>query len=174
MKKFFTSMFFLFGAFCAYAQFQLENTTCIILIDGKLPRHISGFVEYNNEFNQKDTAIFYYFVGTIRFKTTDLEKFRSLPDTTSIIIHINFLEYRKNCSNIRHHYYRSFPLTGLLNDYYIVISITNFNIKKGTYYFDYEVSDGAYFFKTPRQEGYSKRCKIFHNTMPCLPKKSRR
>ena len=178
MKKFFLSLVFLFWVFYSFAQY--ENINCIIFVDGKLTRHLSGFVEYNNKFNQKDTAVFYCDIGRIRFETTDFKKLQSLSDTaiiftdtTSIIIHLNFTElHQKKCTRKVYYYSASIPWIMLFYDKNspIIFSITNFDKRKGTYYFDWMVSNMAKRW----QEGYNKRCRIFHNTMPCLPKKSRR
>jgi hypothetical protein len=178
MKKIFIFIFififFLFGVFFSFAQSEIRN--CIILIDGKLPYNdgrTSGFVEYNSEFNQKDTVAFFCYLPTIRFESTDFEKLRSIPDTTIITIHVKFQEYQK-CTRKRYHYTSSFPLRGLLNDRCIVFSITNFNKKKGTYYFDYEAfGDGGCLLRKPWQKGYNKKIEIFHDTRPCKPKKKR-
>lgn len=178
MKKIVISIFFLFLVSCSFA--QSEHINCIIFVDGKLPKPgtIKGFIEYNNEFNQKDTAIFYYYIPTIEFKATDFEKLQAIPhtidinntDTTGITIHIKFQEYKKNYGYIWYHYSSRFPLTGLLNNAYIIFSITNFDKKKGTYYFDYNTST----FQKCWQEGYNKRCKIFHDSSPYKPKKNKR
>jgi hypothetical protein len=176
MKKFFTFLFFLFLTFYSFAQFQLENINCIILIDGKLPSHLSGFVEYNNEFNQKDTAIFYYNIGLIRFKSTDFEKLRLLSDTaivytdtTSVIIHLSFSEWQKKYGRKTYHYSSSVPWIMLFYDRNssIILSITNFDKKKGTYYFDWMVSNMAKRW----QVGYNKKRQIIHDSNPYRPVK---
>ena len=168
MKKIITSMFFIFVAFCSFAQFELKEINCIILIDGKLPSNngrLSGFIEYNNEFNLKDTVVFYYYVGRIGVKTTDIVKLLSLPDTTTITIHIHFVEYIKKCTRRKYHYCSPFPLKGLFSDTYVVFSITNFNKKKCTYYFDYD----AYPYTKHQQKGYKKKYKIFQDSRFCKP-----
>jgi hypothetical protein len=173
MKKIFIFIFFLFFSFSSFAQF--ENINCIIFVDGKLTRYISGFVEYNNEFNQKDTANFYCDIGMIRFKTTDFEKLRSLPDTatlpntTNIVIHLNYKEWqKKNCIGKVYHYSTSIPWIVLFYDKNspIIFSITNFNKKKGIFYFDWMVSN----FQKGWSEGYNKKHQIFYE-WPCRPRK---
>jgi hypothetical protein len=167
MKKVFTSMFFLFWAFFSFA--QSEKINCIIFVDGKLPMPgtIKSFVEYNNEFNQKDTVYAYYYIPTIEFKSTDFEELKSLPCTTDITIHILFQEYQKKYGYTWLHYSTPFDLTGLLNNTYIILSITNFDKKKGTYYFDYFTST----FQKGWSEGYNKKNKIFHDSNPYKPVK---
>jgi len=178
MKKVFISLFFLFGAFFSFAQFQLVNINCIVLIDSKLPKHLSGFVEYNNKFNQKDTAIFYYDVGMISFKTDDFEKLQLIfskmniiTDTNNIIIHLNFSEWQKKYGRKTYHYYSSVPLSGLLQNDCIVLSITNFDKKKGSYYFDYVSFYDSSILQKPPQVGYNKKVQIFHDSNPYRPVK---
>jgi hypothetical protein len=166
MRKIFLSIFFLFWAFLSFA--QSENIPCIIFVDGKLPNGVQGFLEYNDGFNQKDTIIFYCRVGIMDFKSTDFEKLKSLHDTTTIMVHINFVEFnQKKRTRTEYHYYTTFPLFGFFYKSCIVFSITNFNKKKGTYYFDYAVSNMV----KPWHEGYDKRIKIFHDKLPYKPKK---
>jgi hypothetical protein len=160
-------MFCLFGVFYSFAQFEYIN--CIILIDGKFTRYISGFVEYTNELNQKDTVDFNCDIGIIQFKTTDFEKLQSLPATSGIIIHLNFSEWqKKNCIRKVRHYSSSVPSILLFYDRNssIILSITNFNKKKGTYYFDWMVSNMAKRWEV----GSNKKHQIFHE-WPCKPKK---
>jgi hypothetical protein len=137
MKRIFFILFLIFYGtkiFC-----QVENVSCIIIIDGQLPINtISGWITVHDSIFSNEKIPFVYSPGTIMIEDSKMNDIRNLPDTDHIIINIAHIEFYKHQQR-KINYYKAELEVNIFCDInnQFVFNITNFNKKKGIYYFDY-------------------------------------
>lgn len=112
---------------------QCNHVNCIIFVDGKIPDcyTIRGFFEYDNG-NLNEIINFDYSIGEMNFSTESKNFIDSLNDKEDIILNLNYLDLEN-----RQFSYRKKMKVKHLRDIFLVIRITNLNIKKEEYYFGY-------------------------------------
>ncbi|MDR1792710.1 MAG: hypothetical protein LBR36_04640 [Bacteroidales bacterium] len=143
---------------------QFESINCIILIDGKLSNSLNGYIEYVND--SKDTQVFYFLIiyGEIRFDKSDAIFLCKLPDTCIVKMHLFFREYSRGLPK-QYHYESFFTIKDIFHSALIVISITNINKRKNTYYFNIYIDNRGRYNYPKGKKLYKKPVSIFHKVI---------
>ena len=104
----------------------------IVFVDGKYASYISVYLGYYDTIiSQYKEIELKYDISIDEFNKTN-KLFYLLPDTSNITVHICHREFSKK-DYVDYHYYNNYPKKIFKDDN--IISIVNYNKKKGIYFF---------------------------------------